>query len=46
MSLILERLETPREGSEAWRREGEHPLGSKGKEEWDEKLWEAGGGEQ
>jgi hypothetical protein len=42
MQLILESLETwgPRKG-EAWCMcVGEHSLGGKGEEEWDEELWE------
>jgi hypothetical protein len=35
MSLILERLEAPGKREAWWE---EHPLGSKGEEEWDEGL--------
>jgi hypothetical protein len=39
MCIILENLEAPGKGEIWW---GEHPLGGKEEEEWDEELW--GGG--
>ena len=41
MHLTLERHEVLGKGEVQW---GEHPLGSKGEEEWDEELWEGGPG--